>query len=111
VKTATRMLPAAATRARRYAMAFAIQYRQGNRWRWQRGVTRNISASGVLFDEGMSDRQLMIETPIDMQLILPSETVGHAAMRVFCVTRVVDSASFHQTQRRRKHRPVSAGAR
>jgi PilZ domain len=81
-------------RARRYPVSFAIEYRPANQRRWQSGVTQNVSASGVLFGEAISDRQLELGAPIDMHLIIPSEIQGRAATRVFCVghvTRIIES--------------------
>jgi hypothetical protein len=86
-------------RARRYPVSFAIEYRPANQRRWQSGVTQNVSASGVLFGEAISDRQLELGAPIDMHLIIPSEIQGRAATRVFCVghvTRIVESISDSQ---------------
>jgi PilZ domain len=76
-------------RARRYPVSFAIEYRPGNQRRWHSGVTQNVSASGVLFGEALSDRQLELGAPIDMHLIIPSEIQGHAPTRVLCVGHVI----------------------
>jgi hypothetical protein len=75
-------------RARRYPVTFAIEYRRGRFHDWQIGVTRNVSASGVLFTEANADRSLAPEEAIDMRLIIPSDMPGRPATRVLCTGRV-----------------------
>jgi hypothetical protein len=75
-------------RARRYPVTFAIEYRRGRLHDWQIGVTRNVSASGVLFTEATADRSLAPQEAIDMRLIIPSNVDGRPATRVLCTGRV-----------------------
>jgi hypothetical protein len=86
-------------RARRYPVNFAIEYRRGRLHDWQTGVTRNVSASGVLFTEANADRALAPQEAIDMRLIIPSNTPGRPATRVLCtgrVTRIVPPGGSDQ---------------
>ena len=53
---------------------------------WLDGMTENISSSGVLF---LADRALELNTPVEMNLIMPPQIVGSAATRVVCFGRVV----------------------
>jgi hypothetical protein len=75
-------------RARRYPVTFAIEYRQGRQHEWLAGVTRNVSASGVLFIEADADQPIDIQAPIDMRLIIPSNVAGQPSTRVLCSGRV-----------------------
>ena len=87
------MLTREVPRARRYQVTFAIQYRQRRHRRWQKGVTENVSASGVLFGEAAGDRQLALDAPVEMELTIPSEVPGGAVTRISCsgrVARIVD---------------------
>jgi hypothetical protein len=87
------MLTGELPRARRYQVAFAIQYRQRRQRRWQAGVTQNVSASGVLFGEAAGERQLELDAPLEMELTIPAEVPGGTVTRIFCsgrVARIVD---------------------
>jgi len=80
-------------RARRYQVAFAIRYRQREQRRWQNGVTKNVSASGVLFGEAARDRRLQLDAPLEMDLTIPSDLPGGVGTHIFCsgrVSRIVD---------------------
>jgi len=91
------MLSGEVPRARRYQVAFAIQYRQRKQRRWQNGVTQNVSASGVLFGEAAGHRQLDLDAPVEMELTIPSEYPGSTVTRIFCsgrVARIVDPGSI-----------------
>ncbi len=75
-------------RARRYPVTFSIEYRQGREREWLAGVTRNVSASGVLFADAHADRPLDIQTPIDMRLIIPSNVAGQPSTLILCSGRI-----------------------
>src|SRR4051812_22800259 len=93
------MLTSEAPRARRYQVAFAIQYRQGKQRGWQSGVTWNVSASGVLFGEAAGDRGLQLDAPLEMELTIPSEVPGGVVTRILCagrVARIVEPGSSGQ---------------
>jgi hypothetical protein len=93
------MVTGEVARARRYEVAFAIQYRQRRKRRWRSGVTCNVSASGVLFGEAARDRQLHLDAPLEMELTIPSEVPGGVVTRIFCsgrVARIVDPGSADQ---------------
>ena len=87
------MLTGDVPRARRYQVSFAIQYRQRTERRWQSGITHNVSASGVLFGESAGDAQLQVDTPVEMELIIPTDLLGGACTRIVCtgrVTRIIE---------------------
>ena len=87
------MLTGEVQRARRYEVAFAIQYRQRRRRHWRSGMTQNISASGVLFGEAPGDGQLQLRAPLEMELTIPSNVPGGPVTRILCsgrVSRIVD---------------------
>src|SRR4051794_36771103 len=87
------MLTGEVPRARRYEVAFAIEYRQRRQRRWYTGVTRNVSASGVLFGEAAAEGELELDAPLEMELTIPSGVDGGVVTRIFCsgrVARIVD---------------------
>jgi hypothetical protein len=87
------MLTGDVPRARRYQVTFAIQYRQRTERRWQSGITHNVSASGVLFGQSAGDGQLLLDAPVEMELIIPTDLLGGASTRVVCtgrVTRIIE---------------------
>ena len=87
------MLTGDVPRARRYQVSFAIQYRRRKERRWQSGITHNVSASGVLFGESAGDGQLQLDTPVEMELIIPTDLLGGACTRIVCtgrVTRIIE---------------------
>jgi hypothetical protein len=86
-------------RARRYPVTFAIEYRHTRHQEWRSGVTRNVSASGVLFVEASSDRPLALDEAVDMRLMIPSNIAGQPATCVICsghIARIVHEGSFDQ---------------
>jgi len=93
------MLTGEVPRARRYEVAFTIQYRQRKRRQWRSGVTQNVSTSGVLFGEAAGDRQLELRAPVEMELTIPSEVPGGKVTRILCsgsVARIVDPGANDQ---------------
>jgi len=80
------MTRAEGPRAPRYPVTIEMRYRQGTHMPWLDGMTENISSSGVLF---LADRALELNTPVEMNLIMPPQIVGSAATRVVCFGRVV----------------------
>lgn len=68
-------------RARRLELQIALRYRADGEGNWHRGITRNISRSGMLFHgEGWSEPS----TPLEMSLVLPREITGEWAAEVVC---------------------------
>src|SRR5208283_320000 len=60
-------------RARRFELQIALRYRANGEGRWHRGVTRNISYSGVLFHgEDWAEPR----TPLEICLALPKDVRG-----------------------------------
>jgi len=68
-------------RARRFELEIALRYRASGEGIWHRGVTRNISYSGVLFHgEDWAEPC----TSLEMCLALPKDVVGSWAAEVLC---------------------------
>ena len=68
-------------RARRLELQIVMCYRADGEGHRQRGLTRNISRSGVLFhDEGWSEPS----TPLEMGLVTPKKIMGKWAGEVVC---------------------------
>ena len=70
----------------RFAVQLPLRYRHGAEVQWLNGLTENISSSGVLF---LTDRPLDLNTPVEMNLMMPPQVVGTASGRVVCFGRVV----------------------
>jgi hypothetical protein len=80
-------------RARRFELQIALRYRANGEGRWHRGVTRNISYSGVLFHgEDWAEPR----TPLEICLALPKDVRRGWSAEVVCrgmVTRSERSGS------------------
>lgn len=74
-------------RARRYRLQLGVECRAGA-YDWRTGQTRDVSASGVLFEIGSEElTELSVNAPIEITLMLPAG--GDVAMsRVVCSGRV-----------------------
>jgi hypothetical protein len=81
-------------RATRYQMQLTVFYRSRGDRRWREGRTDNISRSGVLF---RTDRDVPLQTPIEMLLALPVEVGGGHSATVICRGRVVRLESAPDT--------------
>jgi hypothetical protein len=82
------MTPHEVPRAPRFAVHLALGYRQRAVLPWLYGRTENVSSSGVLFVGDVGDPILDVNTPMEMNLVVPPEIVG-AATRIVCYGRVV----------------------
>lgn len=75
-------------RARRFELQIALRYRANGESHWHRGVTRNISYSGVLFHgEGWTEPR----TPLEISLALPKDMTGKWSAEVVCRGTVMRS--------------------
>jgi len=68
-------------RARRFELTIELNYRANHEERWHRGVTANISRSGVLFS---GDEWLEPDTPIEITLGLPARIGSGRPAEVVC---------------------------
>ena len=73
-------------RARRFAMRVPVRYRVNDGSEWRKGVTENISYSGVLF---RGEEFAPPDTPVEMSLVLPHKIPGVRSARVVCRGKVV----------------------
>ena len=68
-------------RAQRFELRIPLRYRVSGGSQWCRGVTKNISYSGVLFrGEDLAEPG----TPVEMRLVLPNEMMKQRAAEVVC---------------------------
>lgn len=75
-------------RAQRFELQFSVRYRLNGDGPWRRGMTRNISCSGMLFQgESWAD----LNTHLEMRLVLPKESTGGSAAEVVCQATVTRS--------------------
>lgn len=59
------------SRAQRFSIQVPLRYRVGGESVWWKGMTQNISSSGLLFE---GERRLESNIAIEMNLILPAVT-------------------------------------
>jgi hypothetical protein len=67
----------------------ALRYRTSGERRWHEARTKNVSASGVLFEGEGIDTRFEADAAIEMRLLMPAEVVGPATARAVCRGRVV----------------------
>lgn len=77
-------------RAQRFAVAIPIRYREKGNADWQKGVTVNISASGILFRSKQAWRPRAV---LDVALTLPVAISGEAPAEIGCRGTVVRKAA------------------
>src|SRR5438132_348894 len=73
-------------RARRFAIKVAVQYRIRGERQWRTGITKNMSASGVLF---LAEQIEQPSTNIEMILVLPSELSQEPGAQLICHGSIV----------------------
>ena len=78
-------------RARRFEIRTPIRYRSGGESRWHKGITENISSSGVLFQ---CEDPVGLETSIEMEWEVPVGNFGNGGARVHCRGLVVRLAKL-----------------
>lgn len=81
-------LPTSETRARRFPLRLAVQYRPDGSGKWLAGNTENISCSGLLLRARSNLRAL---SPIEIALPVPRQLTGTAPFRLLCRGYVVRS--------------------
>jgi hypothetical protein len=86
------------SRAPRFAIQMPLRFRASGATEWHEGKSINVSRTGILFQ---SDIDLLPNTLLEMQLILPPEIVGKANVNVLCwgpvVRMVVPISAKEQT--------------
>ncbi|MBZ5628790.1 MAG: hypothetical protein LAO06_07985 [Acidobacteriia bacterium] len=79
------------TRLLRFPIQLPMRYRHAGSFQWYRGVTDDISCSGMLF-RGPVPMDLF--SPVEVRLMLPRQITGDAAATMLCggfIARVLDS--------------------
>ena len=79
-------------RARRFELQIPLRYRANGDSQWHRGIMKNISSSGVLFQ---GEDRTGPNTPVEISFVLPKRILGEEAAEVVCrgtVTRSQPSA-------------------
>jgi hypothetical protein len=82
VLTGTKLKP----RADRFSIQAPIQYRLSGETAWNRGITKNISHSGVLF---MAEKRLETKALVEIQVHFPGDITGSIPANLFCRGLVV----------------------
>ncbi len=73
-------------RAHRFNLHIPLRYRPVDQQSWRKGITENISRSGLLF---RAEEILQLDAQLEINLVLPVEIAGLAATEVFCLGQVV----------------------
>jgi signal transduction histidine kinase len=75
----------------RFPIQLPMRYRYAGSFQWYRGVTDDISCSGMLFRGPVA---MDLFAPVEVRLMLPRQITGEAAATMLCggfIARVLDS--------------------
>jgi signal transduction histidine kinase len=78
-------------RLQRFPIQLPMRYRYAGAYQWFRGVTDNISCSGMLFRGPVT---LDLFSPIEVRVTLPRQITGEAAATMLCggfIARILES--------------------
>ncbi len=75
-----------ANRSPRIPVESPFRFRQPGQIDWLQGMAANISESGILF---RADRQMELQTTLQMNFELPPEIAGGKGAEVFCMGEIV----------------------
>lgn len=78
--------PDKAHRSPRFPVELPCRFRKPGQIDWLQGMTANVSKSGILF---RADREMEVQTTLQMNFELPSEIAGGKGAEVFCMGKVV----------------------
>ncbi len=73
-------------RSPRYPVETPCRFRKPGQNDWLQGMIANISKSGILF---RADREMELQTTLQMNFELPPEIAGGKGAEVFCMGKVV----------------------
>jgi signal transduction histidine kinase len=79
-------------RLQRFPLQLPMRYRYAGAYQWYRGITENISCSGMLFRGPVSLDEM---APIEVRMALPRQITGEAAATMLCggfIARVLQPA-------------------
>lgn len=82
-------------RAQRFNLSLPLRYRLLGEQDWKKGLTENISRSGVLF---RAEEMLQPNAQLEISLVLPAEIAGLSAAEVVCRGEVVRSMQPENAQ-------------
>ena len=85
---ARRALSGQTPRAQRYPIRLPLHYRCRGEREWRRGITENLSCTGLLF---RADELLPPQTAIEISFKLPTQITGRSEVRVACAGYIVRS--------------------
>lgn len=68
-------------RLQRFPLQMPMRYRYAGAYQWYRGITENISCSGMLFRGPVS---LDLFSPVEVRMALPRQMTGEAAATMLC---------------------------
>jgi len=77
-------------RAIRIALKTPLRFRQVGENSWSSGMATNISSTGVLLH---ADRNMDVQTAIQMKYLLPITIAGKNGITVFCKGEIIRSGS------------------
>ena len=73
-------------RSPRYPVETPCRFRKPGQNDWLQGMIANISKSGILF---RADREMELQTTLQLNFKLPAEIAGGLGAEVFCMGKVV----------------------
>jgi signal transduction histidine kinase len=85
------------SRLQRFPIQLPMRYRYAGAYQWYRGVTDNVSCSGILFRGPMA---MDLFSPVEVRMALPKQITGEAAATMLCggfIARVQDQRSVEET--------------
>jgi CheY-like chemotaxis protein len=82
-------------RAQRFNLTLPLRYRLLGEQDWKKGLTENISRSGVLF---RAEEMLQPNAQLEISLVLPAEIAGLSAAEVVCRGEIVRSMQPENAQ-------------
>jgi signal transduction histidine kinase len=83
-------------RLQRFPLQMPMRYRYAGAYQWYRGITENISCSGMLFRGPV---QVDAMAPVEVRMALPRQMTGEAAATMLCggfIARVLETKSTLQ---------------
>jgi signal transduction histidine kinase len=78
-------------RLQRFPLQMPMRYRYAGAYQWYRGITENISCSGMLFRGPVP---LDLFSPVEVRMALPRQMTGEAAATMLCggfIARILDA--------------------
>jgi hypothetical protein len=90
--------PGLPARLIRFPMELPMRYRYAGAYQWYRGVTKNVSCSGMLFRGPVP---MDLHSPVEVRMPLPKQMTGDSAATMLCggfIARVPDDTAVSEAE-------------